>query len=91
MMSDTGNCERRARRSSVSITSIAWVRLKQPVRPSRRLFSRNSWNSCALRSEIASSAAAIASMRCRAAIPSPRSGMPSTPTGWPAAFSGRHK
>ena len=31
MMSDTGICDRRARRSSTSMTSSACVRLKQPV------------------------------------------------------------
>ena len=65
MMSDTGICERRARRSSVSMTSMACVRLKQPVNPSRRLFSRTSLNSCALRMAMASSAADIATIRCR--------------------------
>ena len=92
MISDTGVCDRRARRSSVSRTSSAWVRLKQPVRPSRRLFSRSSWKNCALRIEIASSAPAIASTRCRAGVNGPAaSGIPSMPTGWPPAVSGMHR
>ncbi len=92
MMSDTGLCDRRARRSSTSMTSSACVRLKQPVRPSRRLVSRSSRNSCALRSEMPSRVAAAASVRRRPSLNGPElSGTPRTPTVWPPAVIGTQK
>src|ERR1051325_2467289 len=50
--------ERRARRSSESMTSVEWRRLKQPVSASRTLFSCASLNSSAFFTDAPSSAAA---------------------------------
>ncbi len=88
---DSGCRDRRARRSSPSSVSRPWPRLKQPVRPSRRLCSRVSSSSSTFRTAIAMSPAAAPSALRWWAVSVAASWMPTTPSGTLAATIGKHR
>src|SRR5258705_3750331 len=90
MTTEKEPCERRARRSSESITSIECRLLKQPVSASRTLFSCASLKSSAFFTDAPSSAAAAAStLRC-ASVSGGFGEMPMVPMAVPATTSGKH-